>query len=321
VDTRNFLIRAGDVMAAPLTLAASLHMKVLRRLGTANTPVSRWIFDHVGVFPIRDHYYEPLFDSSRLHSAANRPRTLPGIDFRIADQLELLKHLTFQDELLALQADEASFDFANVYYGAGDAELLYSFIRLFKPLRIIEVGSGNSTLIARLAILQNASEDSGYACKQICIEPFEHPWLEETSGVAVVRTPVENVSLTMFDALGENDILFIDSSHIVRPGGDVWFVVGEILPRLRRGVLVHFHDIFTPRDYPRSWIVDDVRLWNEQYMVEAFLAHNRDFEVLCSLNQLCHDHGDLVRERFPIYAQRPRAEPGALWIRRVDAPR
>jgi len=312
----DLLVRFGEAAIAPLTFAAAAEMKLLRRLGTARTPISRWIFDHVGVFPVRNHYYEPLFDSRRLSEAMTRERTLPGIDFRIAEQLELLEHLTFREELLAL---DGSFDFCNTSYGAGDAELLYSLIRRVRPRCIIEVGSGNSTRIARLAIQANSAEDRGYACRRVCIEPYEQPWLECVPDISVIRTPVEQVELSLFDELGEGDMLFIDSSHVIRPGGDVWFELEQVLPRLRPGVLVHFHDVFSPRDYPRQWIVDDVRLWNEQYMVEAFLTHNRCFELLCSLNCLCRTHGDSVRARFPVYARYPETEPGAFWIRRVSA--
>ena len=98
------------------------------------------------------------------------------------------------------------------------------------------------------------------------------------------------------------------------------FIYQEILPRLRPGVLVHVHDIYTPRDYPKAWVVDQARLWNEQYLLESFLAFNRRFEVVCSLNHLCQKHQQAVAAMFPRYAKEPaKTEPGAFWIRAVAA--
>ena len=97
-------------------------------------------------------------------------------------------------------------------------------------------------------------------------------WLNDVSGIEVLRQRVEQMDKQLFLELEENDILFIDSSHMIRPQGDVLCEYLEILPTLRPGVLVHIHDIFTPRDYPDEWLIDEVKLWNEQYLLEAFLS-------------------------------------------------
>ena len=118
--------------------------------------------------------------------------------------------------------------------------------------------------------------------------------------------------------LEENDILFIDSTHVVRPGGDVLYEFLEILPTLRPGVLIHVHDIFTPRDYPDHWLIDKMLLWNEQYLLEAFLSFNDSFEVIAALYFLAHDHTEALCEAFPVFAKmHPRPEPGSFWMRVV----
>jgi predicted O-methyltransferase YrrM len=315
------VIRLTDAMLAPMTAASAILLRFLRSRGTENTPVSRWVFQSVGILPIRDHYYEPLFQPKHLRQDLKVERNLPGLDLNLPGQLELLAKFTFQDELLALETarfTEPPFRyFGNRSYGPGDAELLYSIIRLFRPSRIIEIGSGNSTLAAEAAIRQTRNTVSGYACEHICIEPYEAPWLEG-AGVTVLRERVEHVPLELFESLRENDMLFVDSSHIIRPQGDVLYEYQEIIPRLRPGVLVHVHDIFTPRDYPKGWVLDAAYLWNEQYLLESFLAFNREFEVVCSLNHLCQRYQSLVSSRFPVYARvAANTEPGAFWMRRT----
>ena len=136
-----------------------------------------------------------------------------------------------------------SFYLKNGAFESGDAEYWYQIIRTIKPARIFEVGSGHSTLMAINAINKNHEEDSTYRCKHVCIEPYEMPWLE-SSDVSVIRKKVEEVELSFFSQLQEGDILFIDSSHIIRPQGDVLFECLELLPSLNTGVVVHVHDIF-----------------------------------------------------------------------------
>ncbi len=208
---------------------------------------------------------------------------------------------------------EAAFFYDNGNFESGDAEYLYNIVRHFHPKRIVEIGSGYSTLMAREAIAQNMREDSAYVCDHTCIEPYEMPWLESV-GVKVLRKKVEDIEPSFFDVLQENDILFIDSSHMIRPQGDVLFEYLEILPRLKKGVLIHIHDIFTPRNYPESWI-KNVWLWNEQYLLEAFLSYNDKFEILGALNYLSHHYEKQFADKCPIFKIK-KNRPGSFWLRR-----
>ena len=144
------------------------------------------------------------------------------------------------------------------------------------------------------ALTQNQVDDPSYKCEHICIEPYEMPWLEE-SGISVVRRKVEDVELSFFSKLEENDILFIDSSHIIRPEGDVLFEYLELLPSLKKGVIVHIHDIFSPKNYLKQWLQDEVRFWNEQYLLEAFLTHNNTWKIVGALNYLHHNHYEKLK--------------------------
>ena len=309
-----------DVLLSPFTLLASVLLFGVRKMRIANMPVSKWIFKKVGVFPITNHYYEPLFDDRQLKLPLDRDRFLPGINFNDEVQLNLLKSFEYQDELAAIpyQKGDSSFSF---YYGnpsirPGDAEYLYCMVRHFSPSKFIEIGSGYSTLMVQKAIRDNCITKPGYQTEHICIEPYEMPWLEKT-GVRVIRELVEKVPRELFESLGENDILFIDSSHMVRPQGDVLFEFLELLPILKKGVIIHVHDIFSPKDYTKRHLVEDVMFWNEQYILEAFLSCNQDFEIIGALNYLKSHYPKEMYTRLPVLGKMQDQIPGSFWLRKV----
>jgi hypothetical protein len=306
-----------DVVLAPFVLGGAMLLKFVRWIGVERMPVSKAILMRVGVFPIRNHYYEPLFDARALTRPLSEERSLPGIDWNVSGQLDLLLSFRSADELHALGQDavEQTFRFGNVNFGAGDAEYLYNIIRLKKPARILEIGSGFSTLMAARAVRRNREEDPAYQCQHVCIEPYEMPWLE-SAGVTVVRERVEMADRAPFAELGPDDLLFIDSSHVIRPQGDVLFEYLELLPSLATGVIVHVHDIFSPRDYPADWVKDKVRLWNEQYLVEAFLSNNHDWKVIGALNLLHHRHFEQLAATCPFLTRDQ--EPGSLYLQKTS---
>jgi hypothetical protein len=272
---------------------------------------------NVGVFPIRAHYYEPQFNNQNPNPPFSQDRNLQGINWNVSCQLEMLERFNFSEELANIPQKKPStlkFYLNNEAFESGDAEYWYQIIRTIKPKRIFEVGSGNSTLMAIDAINKNQSEDPNYKCEHICIEPYEMPWLEET-GVTVVRKKVEEVELSFFSQLEENDILFIDSSHIIRPQGDVLFEYLELLPSLNTGVIVHVHDIFSPKNYLTKWLQDDVRFWNEQYLLEAFLSHNSSWKIVGALNYLHHNHYKKFSSVIPFLT--PEHEPGSFYIQKI----
>lgn len=290
---------------------------ILRLMAQHRTSLPRFqqMSDRLG-FQLRStHYYEPTYAEHHLPSVTTGERKLPGVDLNEDAQLALLSRFRFRDELEALPVEPAAgrFGYANGMFSYGDAEIYYNFIRLTKPRRIVEIGCGNSTLLALEAIARNKVDDPAYACDLTCIEPYEMPWLEGMD-VRLMRERVEHVDLAVFDRLEANDILFIDSSHVIRPHGDVLREFQEIIPQLRPGVLIHVHDIFTPRDYPEAWLRKQRKLWNEQYLLESFLAFNTRFEIICAVNWLRHNHFDELVEACPMLGRNPK-EPGSFWFR------
>lgn len=307
----------ADMILVPFVYPAAWLLKIIRRVGVHRVPLCKHCLIKVGVFPIRNHYYEPQFDNRNPKLEFSQDRSLPGINWNISEQKEMLEKFRFSQELADIPYEKPNtlkFYLNNDAFNSGDAEYWYQLIRTIKPRRIFEVGSGHSTLMAINAIHRNHEDDPSYKCKHICIEPYEQPWLEQ-AGVSVIRKKIEEIEVEFFSELQENDILFIDSSHIIRPQGDVLFEYLELLPSLNRGVIVHVHDIFSPKNYIKKWLSDEVRFWNEQYLLEAFLSHNNSWKVLGALNYLHHHHYEILKSVAPFLT--PEREPGSFYIQKI----
>jgi predicted O-methyltransferase YrrM len=305
------------LIGSPLTLIASVWLKFIKKRGIGK--VNDKILMSVGMLPLIDNYYEPLINPKKyLVNSLRKDRKLNGIDFNIDEQLKLIENFKFNQELVQFPIEKnenLKFFHNNCSYSYGDAEYLYNIVRYFKPSKFIEIGSGNSTLMVRNAIKANEFENKNYSCHHICIEPYEQPWLEKL-GVQVIREKVELLDYSIFQQLEKNDILFIDSSHIIRPEGDVLFEYLELLPLLKPGVIVHMHDIFTPKNYLDNWVITEHRLWNEQYILEAFLTLNKEFRIIGALNFLRHNYSNEFDKKHPLSAQNKEHEPGGFWIQR-----
>jgi hypothetical protein len=262
------------------------------------------------------HFYEPIPDTRLLGEELwERRYELEGIDMNRGMQLEFLRNVfpQFQPEWsqFPVTSNEAKGGF---YVGNGrfenlDPLIAYCMVRHFRPSRIIEVGGGYSTLLLALAARRN--ENTALTC----IEPDPiDPLRSEIPGLeALIRTRVENIGLPFFEQLQAGDVLFIDSSHTVRIGGDVNYLFLEVLPHLKPGVIVHVHDIFFPFEYPRKWAMEQRRFWTEQYLLQAFLAFNGEFEVLVGVQYLLAHWSDQVRATFP---NSPALKGGSFWMQR-----
>lgn len=292
-------------------------IKVFLRFGPRRMKFSTILFKKIGVFPIDDHYYQPLFNDAHLKKSLNHERDLPGIEFNLDQQKLSIDTFNFSKELEELDFYQPSdlnnnFNINNGGYGPGDADFLYNFVRKYKPNKIIEIGSGNSTKIVNLAIKKNKNEyPQDKSTQHICIEPYEMPWLDNFP-VNLIRSKVEDTDIELFKSLEEGDMLFIDSSHIIRPQGDVLFEYQNILPLLKKGVYIHVHDIFSPRDYLEDWIKKDVKMWNEQYLLESLLTHSNKFKIKYSLNFFKHSHYESLKSCCPYL--KDDSEPGSIYI-------
>ena len=259
----------------------------------------------LGVSVTPSHFYFPVPKLKSFRSkdwSACRP--CAALDFRFDEQIERLRCeiLPYAPEWTSPEndaGDRHQFHFNNGFFERVDAEVAYSLVRSRKPRRIIEVGSGNTTLVMAAALEKNASE--GYAGEMISIEPNPAPYLKDgLRGLTqLIEGPVQQVQLDLFRTLRANDVLFIDSSHVVSVDSDVLFECLRILPELAPGVLVHFHDVFTPFDYPRKFVMTNLCFWSEQYLLEAFLSFNSAFRVVWAASAMQKQCSELLREAFP----------------------
>jgi predicted O-methyltransferase YrrM len=276
-------------------------------------------FQALGFHVTPVHFYEPIPDTRELSEALwERPSDLPGIDMNDAGQLLLLNtfmaSLKSEYEALprAATSDPRRFFLNNSSFYSVDAEALYCFIRHFKPKRMIEIGSGMSTLLAAEALRKNELE-----CDYTVIDPFPDKRIKGVTEISrVIAKPVQAVPVSEFATLGDGDILFIDSSHVLRIGSDVQYEFLEILPRLAKGVIVHVHDIFLPAEYHRHWVLKEYRFWTEQYILQAFLAFNKSFEVLFGASYLHLKHRAQLQAAFSSYDEKI-CWPGSFWMRKV----
>ena len=264
------------------------------------------LFEWMGVHVVPAHFYYPIPHTRDLPDKVfTRISDSPGLDWNTSRQLEYLR------SIFPNYAVERAFE-PNTGLNVVDAAIFYAMIRHHKPRRLIEVGSGSSTLIAASACLQNTAE--GHPCEYIAIDPF--PTVAVKRGVtglsALWTRRVQDVELSAF---ADCDMLFIDSSHVAGIGSDVTFEQLEVLPRLRPGCLVHFHDILLPGEYWKDWVMGERFFWTEQYLLHAFLLFNRAFQLEWASRFMQLTHSADVLATFPGYREDFRMT--SFWIRRV----
>ena len=289
-------------------------MLIFRKIGSHKLFLSKSILKKIGIFPLTSNYYEPSFNFDNLKKNLSEKRNLPGINFNIENQIKNLKQLDYKKELenLNLKNNSPNFNFNidNNFFEAGDAEIYYQMIRYHKPKKIIEIGSGQSSLIAMEAINNNKQIDN-FITELTCIEPFENKWLEKND-IRVIRKKVEEIDTDIFTDLNKGDILFIDSSHVIKPQGDIVKIFLEILPKLKSGVIIHIHDIFSPRDYLENWLKIENRFFNEQYLLEGILDNSSRYKIMLSLNLLKYDFYKELKNVCPYLNDR--SEPSSFYM-------
>jgi predicted O-methyltransferase YrrM len=238
---------------------------------------------------------------------------MPGVDFDLARQLAWLENdlapYIAEFPYPREQPAEGGFYLDNGNYETVDAETLWAIVRHLKPERIIELGSGYSTLVMAGAV--EANREEGHTTELRTFDPYARDFVKGAVPQSALDVPLER-----FDELQSGDVLFVDTTHTVKTGSEVNRIVLEVLPRLAPGVHVHFHDIFLPYEYPREYLADQWWFWAEQYLLQAFLACNDHFEVTLATNALATDHADRVAAVVPSFT--PGIQPGAFWIRRCD---
>jgi hypothetical protein len=271
------------------------------------------------------HYYSPIVDPAEL--AARRPRRdvapeeIPEIDLSLDRMrqwwnrnLSIIKQSPFPEN----EDPARRYYWRNNIYPFGDAVLLRGMIVAERPRRIIEIGSGFSS-----ACILDAIDEVGLETEVTCIEPNPDRLLarlrpEDLDRIRLIESQVQDVRLEEFGALEQGDILFIDSSHVLKTGSDVNYELFSVLPVLAKGVFVHFHDIGYPFEYPDEWLFERLYSWNEAYAVRGFLMYNQAFRVEFMVSLFRQMARDLIDETFPEFARQP---GGSLWIKKVQPPR
>lgn len=268
------------------------------------------------------HYFSPLPDTTELTPIhrqeqiwPDEPPIFPGIDWRNEAQVAFCENVLAAQERIAFSQVPAElpreFFYPNDSFPVLDAWILEGMLRHYRPRRMIEVGSGMSSLVTAQVNREYFGGDLHFTC----IEPYPLPHVFNINGVSDLRVElVQDTPLELFQTLESGDVLFIDSSHTVKTGGDVTFLLNTVVPRLAPGVIVHIHDIYLPTDYPKQWVFQG-RGWNEQYLIEAFLNFNSEFEILLGAQWMVQHHPEIVERLFGIS---PYRGGGSLWIQRKN---
>lgn len=277
------------------------------------------------------HFYSSVPDISELRgkSAWRTPSSMAGVqgsaigtqtefaaDCITAETSQVLKTRRVHHEAIVQNGSDGG-------YGEIEAEFLYAFIRRWKPARVVQVGCGVST-----AVIIAAGKDANYTPEIICVDPYPTDYLKAQSKsglIKLIAEPAQEVDISVFTQLQAGDLLFIDSTHAVKPGSEVNRMVLEVLPLLSAGVFVHFHDIYFPYDYPRRVISADLFFHVESTLVQAFLACNSRYRIEACLSMLHYGARDKLKEFFPHYDAQGNVDglaaaegthfPSALWLR------
>jgi hypothetical protein len=266
------------------------------------------------------HFHSPLPSPKEVRTCAElifrNNKSLLGIELRQQDQLDLLqefaryyKEVPFREE----PDGKSRYFYSNRFFGCSDAIILYSFLRHFEPRHVIEVGSGFSSAV----MLDINDEFLDKKTSFTFIEPYPHRLLgllsaDDRERYKIIEKPVQSVSPEVFQELGRDDILFVDSSHVVKIGSDVAHIIFDVLPNLKPGAIVHFHDILWPFEYPEEWILQG-RAWNEAYFLRAFLQYNETFEILYFNSYMGSNFTEEVGNNLPLCMQNP---GGSIWLRK-----
>jgi hypothetical protein len=261
---------------------------------------------HFGVYILPVHFYSEIPNVIELEKDKPvwaRKSELPGIPADLDQQERNLK-----DACLPHQQEYAGNPFykeavaqgLGLGYGYIEAQALYAMVRFLKPQRIIEVGSGVSTFCMLAAAHANQSE-TGRMASMTCIDPFPFPKVRLSTEIELLAQKVQQVPVEKFASLGPSDLLFVDGTHTVKAASDVNFLVLEVLPRLRSGVVVHFHDIHLPYDYQPD-VLTTFYHWAETSLLRAFLINNSRAKIRFSLSHFHHERSDTLKQIFPEYS-------------------
>lgn len=280
----------------------------------------------IGTFPL-GHYYSPYPSDEEIqqyisHLTLPLPQVLPEIDLNLPRQLALLERFAaYGSQIPFRQEANASlrYQFNNIYFGPTDVTVLYAMIRELQPVRIIEVGSGFSS--AAMLDVNEIFFDNAIQCTFIEPEPHRlrsilKAFDSNNASVRLLEQKIQDVDLNLFSELEANDILFIDSSHVSKAGSDVNHLFFNVLPTLRAGVYIHWHDIYYPFAPPADWLEKGF-FWNESFLLRAFLANNPYYEIQFFNSYLSKFHMEGIAALNPYVRD---YSGGSIWIKKTREP-
>ncbi len=266
------------------------------------------------------HFYSPIPRIGDLEADAGRiwtfPDSIPGIDHRPDGQRDTIARIAEVlggDDLPDHASPDRRYYAINPAYGIGDATMLHGMLRLHRPRQIVEIGSGYSSALILDTIERHLPES-----RVTFVEPYSELLRSlmrpgDEGCCEILETRAQDLDVEVVRRLGADDVLFIDSTHVVRTGSDVCRIVLELLPEVAPGVVVHIHDMFWPFEMPRHW-VEEGRQWAECYLVRAFLTNNADWEILLMNDWIGVRERELLQQVLPRFLGNP---GGSLWLRRV----
>ena len=266
------------------------------------------------------HYYSPVPSKEDVLAyvklRALPSGQIPGINLNSQSQYELLnEYANFYPDLPfpEKRIPGHRYYYDNGWFSYSDAIFLYSFLRRYQPKRIVEVGSGFSSAV----MLDTIESCFPYRPDITFIEPYPERLLGllkdgDIARVKLIDRKIQQVPSEVLLALESGDLLFIDSSHVVKCGSDLLLLMFEILPRLQPGVVVHFHDVFYPFDYPTEWLMEG-KYWNENYFLRAFLSYNSEWSIKFFNTYVHFMYSDLIKEKMPLCAKN---SGGSIYIQR-----
>lgn len=309
-----------------------MSVRALKTLAKSGWHRSFRILQRAGINFLPAHFYSciPDLDDLTRRSDWRKPRSMYGIAHRDIDgQLALLgewfvPHGERRGQR-SVHADAIVGGGADGGYGEIEAEVLFAFVAANKPTRIVQVGCGVST-----AVMVMAAEAVGHKPEIVCIEPYPSPYLKEAEAKGAIRLvaqPAQLVDYRQLAALDAGDFLFVDSTHAVKPGSEVNYLIHEVLPRLGNGVWVHFHDIYFPYDYTRGTLGSDLFFPQESTLLYAFLTGNERYRLEVGLGMIHYAAADRLQRLIPSYQPNDQTDglagrkgkhfPSAAWLRVV----
>lgn len=280
--------------------------------------------ENVRILPV-DHFYSPYPDFQYIEThkeeVFDKKKKVMDIELNEEVQINLLKRMSdlYDSAPDGKQSGEENekfrYKFGNQSFGTGDAMTLHCMLRILKPKKVIEVGSGYSS--AMLLDTNQYYLDGRVQCS--FIEPYPQllkSLCKKTDNICLRENKLQEIELEFFEQLESGDILFIDSTHVSAAGSDVNYVLFEILPRLQKGVYIHFHDIFYPFEYPEKWILKEGKQWTELYLLRAFLQNNKEYSIQFFHNFMEEKYRNLMLEKWR-FEEAPYG--GSLWLRKNEA--